>query len=170
MLCKEVKDEIMESALFGAAPGDNAREHMAACPACQKEFASLRSTMDVLDTWTTPEPSPYFDVRLRARLREVKQQEAATAGGRIAHWFAKIGIQHVSWKPAAAVAFAALLAVGGGMYRFGIGVDRTSGPVAVNQPCPVVDLQALDQNQQVLNELQELDDNDGPSSQTTVSE
>jgi hypothetical protein len=170
MLCKEVKDEIMESALFGAAPGDSAREHMAACPACQKEFASLRSTMDVLDTWTTPEPSPYFDVRLRARLREVKEQEAAAAGSIWSRFASKIGMAHLSWKPAAAIVFAALLAVGGGMYRFGIGIDRTSGPVAVNQPCPVIDLQALDQNQQVLNELQELDDNDGPGSQTTVSE
>jgi hypothetical protein len=168
MLCKEVKDEIMESALFGAAPGDTAREHMTACTACQKEFASLRSTMDVLDTWTTPEPSPYFDVRLRARLREVKEQEQH---GRFAHWLGTIGIRHISWKPAAAVVFAALLAVGGGMYRFGIGVDRSTGTIAVTQPCPVVDLQALDKNQQVLNELQELDDNDnGPSSQSPVNE
>lgn len=168
MLCKEVKDEIMESALFGAAPGDPAREHMAGCAACQKEFASLRSTMNVLDTWTTPEPSPYFDVRLRARLREVKEQEQR---GYFAQWFGKIGIRHLSWKPAAAIAFAAVLAAGGGMYRFGLGVDRSSGQVAVTQPCPVVDLQALDQNQQVLNELQELDDNDsGQSSQSTVNE
>lgn len=170
MLCKEVKDEIMESALFGAAPGDTAREHMAGCAACQKEFASLRSTMNVLDTWTAPEPSPYFDVRLRARLREAKEQEQQ---GRWAQWFGKIGVRHLalSWKPAAAIAFAAVLAAGGGMYRFGIGVDRSTGPVAVNQPCPVVDLQALDQNQQVLNELQELDDNDnGQSSQAPVNE
>src|SRR5579864_9549337 len=139
MVCKDLRDEIFEAALSGAAPADDVKAHISTCATCENEYESLRSTMNVLDTWTTPEPSPYFDVRLRARLREVKEQEAATAGGRLARWFGKLGIRHasLSWKPAAAVAFAVMLAIGGGVYRFGIGIDRTSGPVAVSQPCPV---------------------------------
>src|SRR5689334_14784239 len=63
MLCKDLKDEIFEAALSGAAPGDGAKAHLATCSACEHEFESLRSTMNVLDTWTAPEPSQYFDAR-----------------------------------------------------------------------------------------------------------
>ena len=155
MVCKEIKDEILEAALAGAAPGKTAAEHMTHCVECQNEYESLRSTMNVLDTWTTPEPSPYFDVRLRARLREAKEQEQH---GRAANWLEKLGLRHLSWKPVAAGAFAMVLAVGGGLYSSGVFNSGTSTVHATAQACPVVDLQALDKNQQVLNELQQLED------------
>jgi len=164
MLCTELKDEIFEAALSGAAPGESVKAHMSACAACEREFESLRSTMNVLDTWTAPEPSPYFDVRLQARLRELKQQPQ----GLIAQWLEKVGVHHLSWKPVAASVFALVMAVG--VYVEFPGLGGRKRPV-VQAACPVVDLQALDKNQQILSELQDLDeDSSNDNSQAPISE
>jgi hypothetical protein len=165
MLCKNIKDEIFEAALSGAAPGESAKAHMSECAACKNEYQSMRSTMNLLDTWTTPEPSPYFDVRLRARLRDVKEREQH---GVVSRWLEKVGIRQLTWKPAAAAMFALILAAGGALYVGNPG--GIGGNHIVQAACPVVDLQALDKNQQVLNDLQALDDDSAGSSQTQVSE
>src|SRR5205823_13257429 len=102
MLCKELKDEIFEAALSGAAPGESVQAHISTCDACEREFQSLRSIMDVLDTWTAPEPSPYFVVRLQARLRELKEEARVF----FARWMEKVGVHHLTWKPVAASVFA----------------------------------------------------------------
>src|SRR5262249_42354806 len=149
---------IFEAALSGGAPGDNVKAHMSACVACENEFQSLRSTMNVLDTWTAPEPSPYFDVRLQARLRDLKEHPQ----GLFAQWMEKIGIHHLTWKPVAASVFALVMAVGVYMEL----PMRRQAPV-VQAACPVVDLQALDTNQQVLSELQDLDE-DGSNNDTQM--
>jgi hypothetical protein len=158
MLCKDLKDEIFEAALSGAAPGESVKAHMSSCAACEHEFESLRSTMNVLDTWTAPEPSPYFDVRLQARLREAKQQPQ----GLLAQWMERIGIHRLTWRPVAASVFAVVMAVG---VYFELPTRR---PV-VQAACPVVDLQALDKNQQVLSELQDLDDDSSNDTQMPMS-
>lgn len=163
MLCKDLKDEIFEAALSGTAPGDGVKAHMATCSACEQEFESLRTTMNVLDTWTAPEPSQYFDVRLRARLREVKEQEQHSL---LARMLDMIGMGRFSWKPMAAAAFTMIMAVAGGMYVVSGSAHSVSREHAQLAECPVVDLQALDQNQQVLSELQDIDDdnsNNAPS-------
>ncbi|MBV9144621.1 MAG: hypothetical protein JO065_01805 [Acidobacteria bacterium] len=163
MICKDLKDEILAAALLGEAPAENVKAHLAGCTACEHEFESLRSTMNVLDTWTAPEPSPYFDVRLRARLREAKEQEQH---GRAASWLEKLGLRQLTWKPVAAATFALIMAVGGGLYvagPSGNGTKRTT----VQAACPVVDLQELDNNQQVLNELQDLESDDASTNNPT---
>ena len=45
---------------------------------CAEKLKAMRATMALLDEWQVPEPSPYFDVRLQARLRE---EMAKAAGG-----------------------------------------------------------------------------------------
>lgn len=52
--------------------------HLDACPECRAEFDDLRATMTLLGDWTAPEPSPYFDARVHAHLREA--QAAAPEG------------------------------------------------------------------------------------------
>jgi len=164
MLCKELKDEIFEAALSGAAPGESVKAHISTCDACEREFQSLRSTMDVLDTWTAPEPSPYFDVRLQARLRELKEEPQ----GFFARWMEKVGVHHLTWKPVAASVFALVMAVG--VYVEMPGTRGRKQPV-VQAECPVIDLQALDKNQQILSELQDLDDDSSnDNSQSPISE
>ena len=51
-------------------------QHIQGCAGCAEKLTEFRQTMALLDEWQAPEPSPYFDVRLRARLRE----EAARLG------------------------------------------------------------------------------------------
>ncbi len=45
---------------------------------CQGELEELKATMQLLDAWEAPEPSPYFLTRLGAGMRE--EREAAPAG------------------------------------------------------------------------------------------
>lgn len=167
MVCKDLRDEIFEAALSGTAPGDKAKAHLSACAACENEFESLRSTMNVLDTWTAPEPSPYFDVRLRARLREVQEHSQP---GVVARWLEKIGLRQLTWKPLTAAAFTMIMAVGGGLYVVNSPTHGRSGKATLQAACPVVDLQALDKNQQVLNELQDLDEDSSNNTQPAVNE
>ncbi len=82
MTCKEVREYLLdatqESSVAGlhpsapkaGAPGTPLDEHLRACASCAQELESMRQTMALLDEWEAPEPSPYFDSRLRARLRE----------------------------------------------------------------------------------------------------
>src|SRR6516165_3851558 len=100
MKCGSLRDELMEVVLNGSELATPAmQEHLATCPVCAGEVASLRQTMELLDEWQTPEPSPYFSARLRARMRD--EQATHTAG-----WLAWLR------RPAVVTAAAALMAVG----------------------------------------------------------
>ena len=71
MKCEKLRAEFMEAVLSG--PEQRRRRvagASASCAACAGELASLQQTMALLDEWQAPEPSPYFDSRLRARVRE----------------------------------------------------------------------------------------------------
>ena len=72
MNCKtcnsHLPDLLLEDGYEAAHPEIAA--HLKECESCAKELAELRSTMQLMDAWTAPEPSQYFDSRLRARVRE----------------------------------------------------------------------------------------------------
>lgn len=69
MTCKEARECLLDAAEKNAVAGLD--EHLSACASCAQELESLHRTMALLDEWQAPEPSPYFDSRLRARLREL---------------------------------------------------------------------------------------------------
>ncbi len=133
--------------------------HVAECTDCQSELAKLQATMQLLDTWEAPEPSPYFLMRLGARMREERQ--AAPAGwlaGKMARIRASIAYGpglHV--RPLAAMALTIALLLGGGAY---LGVSDWMQPA---QPSPLAatvhDLQTLDSNAQVLDQMESLSSN-----------
>src|SRR5882757_4856769 len=84
MNCKHCQDSLPDLLLNAASPANAAaREHLAACAACNDGFHALKATFDLLDTWKAPEPSPYFDQRLAVRLRE---EVAAPPAG----WFERL--------------------------------------------------------------------------------
>jgi hypothetical protein len=131
--------------------------HVAECVHCQDELAELKATMQALDAWKAPEPSPYFLTRLGARMRE--EREAAPArwlAGAIARLRATVvygpGL-HV--RPLAAVALTVMLLVGGGTY---LGVTDWMHPAqpAGQNAAVVHDLQTLDSNAQVLDQMESL--------------
>lgn len=133
MSCKHVREN-----LFDLAEGQNGvsaevREHVKSCSACAEDLRSLKATMAVLDEWQAPEPSPYFDSRLQARLREERRLAAQPRG--LLAWLG------VRWQQAAAVALAAVMAVG-----IGISIDWTQPKQQAPHSAAVTDLQALDKN------------------------
>jgi predicted anti-sigma-YlaC factor YlaD len=134
--------------------------HVAECDGCRGVFEELRATMALLDTWTAPEPSPYFLSKLDARMRE--EREAAPAG-----WLAtKLAGLRASFaygtgphvRPLAAMALAIVLLVGGGTYMGVSNLDQTTQPTG---PDAVVhDLQTLDNNAQLLDQMEAMSNSD----------
>ena len=134
--------------------------HVAECEHCQGELEELKATMNLLDAWKAPEPSPYFMTRLGARMRE--EREAALAGwlaGAFAGLRARIAYgSGLHARPLAAVALTVMLLVGGGTY---LGVTDWMQPAQpAGQDAAVVhDLQTLDSNAQVLDQMEALTGN-----------
>jgi len=92
--------------------------HVAECELCKAELGELKATMNLLDAWEAPEPSPYFLTRLGARMREERQ--AAPVGwfaAAVARFRARVAYGpglHV--RPLAAMALTVMLLIGGGTY------------------------------------------------------
>jgi hypothetical protein len=104
--------------------------------------------MALLDEWKAPEPSPYFDVRLRARLREEAARQPAG-------WWQWIR------KPALAVSLAVLMVMSITLFRTDAGrnpvLDGSRAMVA--EPGTAVgDLQALDRNHDLYSDFEILDE------------
>ncbi len=119
MMCENLRAEFMEAVLGGpetASP--QLQEHLRSCAACARELASFQQTMSVLDEWQTPEPSPYFSTRLRARMRE---ETAVRSVG----WLAWLR------RPLAATAAVVLVAAGVGLLEMGR-VNRDRNTMATN--------------------------------------
>ena len=77
MSCNEIR-ELMPDLAAGLNPATPAmNEHLRACATCASKLEEFRQTMAVLDEWQTPGPSPYFDVRLQARVREEMAKQPA---------------------------------------------------------------------------------------------
>ncbi len=170
MNCDQMKEMLPEVAAgmdtsMPQAEQQQVKQHLESCGGCAARLGEMQKTMALLDEWQAPEPSPYFDTRLQARLRE--EMARPQAGWSWLGW-----LHRPVWAMslAAAMSFAAL--------GIGIGVNNPSlfGPVetiATKPPSPglpvqpgtaVGDLQALDRNDDlyadfdVLDQLQVQDD------------
>jgi anti-sigma factor RsiW len=146
MKCEEVR-ELMMDAVDGSGEADpRMTEHLRGCPVCASKLDEMRKTMALLDEWKAPEPSPYFDTRLQARLRE----EAAKPVAAWWQWFR---------NPALAVSLALLMMIAGGVSFFN---GRSNKPpvVAVTAPpgTAVGDLQQLEKNHDIYADFDVLDD------------
>jgi hypothetical protein len=144
MTCKEVGELMPDLALGLSQPSAEAGEHLRSCPACASKLDEIRKTMTLLEEWQAPEPSPYFDTRLQARLREEKVK--ASAG-----W--------LSWirRPAMALVATILLAAGITMFRGDFG-KKDPAPVAALPGTAVGDLQELDKDHDLYSDFDVLDD------------
>ena len=148
MNCKEVREETLLMTAGENSP--KAAAHVRECEACASELASLRSTMALLDEWTAPEPSRYFDAKLRARLK--------AEPGPVSGWqrlFAPVA----GWKPAMAVALAAVMVVGITIYKTPDTIVDNAPPV-IQPGTAVSDLQKLDKNQELYASFDLLDDDE----------
>ena len=137
------------------AAGDNQPtgdegKHLESCGACAQELKAMRATMALLDEWQAPEPSPYFETRLQARLREEMAKNQA-------------GWQHWFRRPVLAAALTVALGVGVGVFfTRNIGISKHTQQASVTAPpgTAVSDLQTLDNNHDMYADFDLLDDLD----------
>jgi hypothetical protein len=164
--CEGMEAKLADLLLDAASVSAETRSHAEHCVRCREELRSLRATMAALDTWQAPEPSPFFDTRLRAQLRA--EREAAPAGllSRLrAAW--RLGGLHL--KPVAAGALGLVLAAGGGTAYW---MQHDSRP-RVQESATVRDLQSFDWNAQVFQQLNALDsdeDNGGANGAASTAD
>lgn len=163
MNCKEIRELLPDLAagMDATTLKPEVKKHIASCDDCAAKLGELQKTMALLDEWQAPEPSPYFDTRLQARLREEMTRPQATWF----HW-----LRRPAWAMSlAAVFFAGALTVGlsNKSYLVEIGSIQTKPPapsLPVQPGTAVGDLQALDSNHDLyadfdmLDELQVQDD------------
>lgn len=148
MKCNEIRELMPDLAAGLDTMNPAMTSHLESCVACADKLAEVRQTMALLDEWRAPEPSPYFDTRLMARVREEKAQPSG--------WW--------QWlrKPALAVSLAVLMVMSITLFRndAGLGV-RNDGQVATMAAEPgtaVGDLTALDKNSELYSDFEILDD------------
>src|SRR5579872_654463 len=147
MKCSEICELMPELAAGLGEVTPEVNQHLESCAGCTGKLNEFRQTMALLDEWQVPEPSPYFDVRLRARLRE----EAARQPAAWWHWVR---------KPALAVSLAVLMVLSVTLFRTDAGRNPSpDGTRAMAAPGTAVgDLQALDKNGDLYSDFEILDD------------
>ena len=165
MNCKRFREDLPELAQAAsirlALPAEHG-EHRRACAACAAELEAMLRTTAVLDEWQAPEPSQYFDSRLRARLRE---EPESGAGG----WLERLR------RPALGAVLALLLVAAVWMFQGGrppeeapVVARQGATPAVVQTGSAVADLQNLERNQELYAEFDLLDElvEDGNAEET----
>lgn len=132
-----------------------AAAHLSACADCRREYEELKATMALMDMWTAPEPSPYFDARLHARLREAQTSAPEGLWERLtSFWLFSTGR---GLRPAAAGVLGVAMLLGGGTAATVLlhhTVAATSSPT-------VNDLRIYDNNAQAVQQMDLLDEAGG---------
>jgi predicted anti-sigma-YlaC factor YlaD len=144
MKCNEICELLPDLAAGLTAAAPEVNDHLRSCADCTGTLEEFRKTMALLDEWQAPDPSPYFDTRLRARLREEAAKEQPS------RWLAWVR------KPALAVSLAVMLVAGVTVW-----MGRKGGvtPQPMQPGTAVSDLQTLDKNLDVFADS----DSDGAS-------
>ncbi len=148
--CRSLFPDLLLDPELAVTPETKA--HIAACESCRVELQELRGTFALLDEWAAPEPSPYFDARVRAHLRDA---ERATPEGL---WERLLNTLRFStgrgFRSAVAFAFVLALLLSGGTVAT-IWTHQGNAPTA----SPTVnDLKIYDNNAQALQQMDILDD------------
>jgi anti-sigma factor RsiW len=161
--CRNALADLLLDESYAAAHPELA-EHIAACAECRTELEELQATFALLDDWTAPEPSAYFDTKLHARLREAQASEPEGFWART-RAFLTYSTGHRLRPALAAALVAAVMLAGGGTFA---GLYGHNSSVAVQASPTVNDLKILDNNAQAMQQMDQLldssDDNSGPPS------
>ena len=156
MNCNQVRELLPDLAAGMDKGTQDVQTHISSCSACAAKLQGFRQTMALLDQWQAPEPGPYFDTRLGARIRE---EMARPVAGWL-HWLR---------RPAFVVSLAAVIVAGTAVVSNRailfpgeaevIPITIPAPGVPVQPGTPVGDLQALEKHDlyadfDVLDELQ----------------
>jgi hypothetical protein len=156
MKCDEILEIMPDLASGVMKTTSEISKHLAGCGACTGKLEEFRQTMALLDQWQAPEPSPYFDVRLQARLREEMAKPEAGWWG----WLR---------RPALAAALTVLIGIGvalffttnNRMYRPAheeLALVESQTPQSTGPGTAVSDLQSLEKNHDLYSDFDLLDD------------
>ncbi len=167
MNCHQIREllpEITTPAGMDAATPE-VKKHIASCDACAAHLSELQKTMALLDEWQAPEPSPYFDTRLQARLSQERREEMARPHS-AAGWLSWMWRRPAWAMSLAAVVFAGALLISNKslILTATIPTKPPSLGLPVEPGTAVGDLQALEKNDELyadfdmLDELQVQDD------------
>lgn len=164
MDCKHIQELLPDLAAGMETSTPEVEKHLASCDACSAQLHDFQKTMALLDEWQAPEPSPYFDTRLQARLRE----EMARPPVPWYSWLTQARMLRPAWvMSVAAVLFTVAIGIGNTSYFSETEMIATKPPalsLPVQPGTAVGDLQALEKNDElyadfdVLDELQVQDD------------
>jgi predicted anti-sigma-YlaC factor YlaD len=153
MNCNQIRDQLLDLAAGTDAGTPEIEKHLASCAACADMLQELRQTMALLDEWKAPEPSPYFNTRLQARLREEQARPHAA-------WLQWLR-QPVLAVSLAAVLVAGAVVAGNRSYFVQIEAMNTAPPapsVPVQPGTALGDLQALERNDDLYADFDMLDE------------
>jgi hypothetical protein len=151
MKCEQLRERMPDVAAGLSEATAAESSHLASCISCAEQLKAMQETMALLDEWQVPEPSPYFDVRLQARLRE---EMAKPQAGWAMRWFR---------QPVIAAALTVIIGIGVGMFfSQGPRIHNPQPMLADNAPpgTAVSDLQTLDSNHDLYANFDLLDDMD----------
>ncbi len=168
MNCKTAAAAMPDLLFDPAAATPEARAHVEACRECGTELASLRYTIDVLDKWEAPEPTPFWTSRMEARLREEQARPATGWAGFKERLHTRLWLSNHSLRPVAGVAaLSLLLTLGGGAW-----LDLSQQPITTPAQASntVRDLQSLNENAVVFQQLSALDTPEGSASSGGVND
>lgn len=146
MTCHDIREMLPDLAAgFGEVTTD-VMEHLKSCGDCETTLNEFRQTMAVLDEWQAPEPSPFFETRLQARVREEIHRQPG-----FMQWFR---------KPALALSFAILMVASVTLVYTGHNSTKPATEAAkiIEPGSAVSDLQALDKNDDLYSDFDVLDD------------
>lgn len=164
MHCKDIHELLPDLAAGMEAVTPEVQKHLASCEACSAQLLDFQKTMALLDEWQAPEPSPYFDTRLQARLREETERPQA-------RWYSALfsgRVMRPAWAlSVAAVLFTVAIGISNRSYLTQTDAIATKPPslsLPIQPGTAVGDLQALEKNDElyadfdVLDQLQVQDD------------
>src|ERR1700760_172169 len=153
--CKEVQERLSDLFVDLASVPAPVEAHVATCTVCRGELGSLIKTFEALDAWTAPDPSPYFDTRMQALIREAQAAKPEGFFERMRSFLLfSTGRQ---LRPMVAGALALVLVASGGSF---LGIHGLPGQSA-QMSATVNDLKVLDNNAQAIQQMDQLlDDND----------
>ena len=162
--CKETQQRLPDLLLDPAAVPAAVESHVSNCTVCRGELGSLIATFEALDSWTAPEPSPYFDTRMHARIREAQSAQPEGFFERLRSFLLfSTGRQ---LRPMVAGALALVLVAGGGSF---LGIHGLPGHQSSQMSATVNDLKVLDNNAQAIQQMDQLlDDNDDQDTPPTT--
>jgi hypothetical protein len=146
MKCENIREEMFDLVMADKLAPE-VQQHLDGCAECSAQLVSMKQTMSLLDEWQAPEPTPFFDTRLQALLREEKAKVAQKHS--IFDWFR---------KPVLAGALAIAVMVGAGVYAGVQSSHHKVDPVVAQGDPAIKDLQTLDKDQDVINNFAALDD------------